>query len=496
MRGAIVSNVGAGLPTQKETNAVGEPAGTDGWTKVLEDLGQTLTRDGVARWFAASALLDDDGQEITVGVPNLFIQNWIEQRYRALLEAACGRCLGPRRVRLKVDGKLYRQFRQAETDFLSQSSTRAASPSLSGPSGNSAAVSRHEAPVAEKLQRLGPDVSSTLNPAFTWERFVRGPGNLLAHSAGLHLIERREPVYSPLFVCGDGGTGKTHLLQALSSELLRTGRRSIRYLPAEGFTNSFVRSVRDRATEQFRRLFYGLEVLVIDDLHALAGKQKTQAELLHVIDAIANAGGLVVLAAEMRPQELPGFQGSLISRLRSGLVCKIDPPDRMTRLSILVGELRRRGRALAPAVLEFLADRPGSSVRGLLGELMRTLLLDSLSPGPLSVAEVRAGLEESSGSERRVHLARIAEVVALDRGLSPAQVLSRSRARSIALARQLGMHLARELTSHSLAEIGAHFGGRHPATVNSALRSFGERLAGDLQLQREVSALTARLTAR
>lgn len=470
--------------------------GTESWNRVLDDLAESLGQDGVTRWFAATQLVEDDGRAITVGVPNLFILNWIEQRYRTFLESSCRRCLGTRTLRLKVDGRLYRQFRRAESEFLN----RDADPpeAVSTPTSSSGVAARPAQRLsAEAPLRMGPDAGSALNPAFTLENFVHGPGSLLAHAAALHVVAERSSVYSPLFVCGAGGTGKTHLLQAISIELHRAGRRSIRYLPAESFTNAFVKSVRERTTQEFRSRFYGLEALILDDIQMLGGKPKTQAELLQVIDSITRGGGQVIVAAEVRPQELSGFDPSLVSRLRAGLVCRIEAPDVATRVAILRGEIERRGRSLSTEIIEFLGERQEESVRAMLGTLMRVLILHSVSTEPLTLARVRAELEDQPAiGERRVQLSRVAEVVAIARGLKPVELLSRGRARTVASARQLGIYLARTLTNHSLAEIGAFFGGRHPATVSSTIRSFSDRVARDEGLQREVVELTRRVASR
>lgn len=441
------------------------------WAGVLSDLESTLSPEKVGRWFGSTSLLQDDGHVVTVGVPNLFIQEWIQQRYMEDVQTAVASRVGARRVKLRVDGELYREFRRAEARFLEEQPVQA----LEGSEGSPTEA----APAAR--------VKKTLNENFTLQRFVVAACNNVAFSAGLEVLQRPGKVYNPLFVFGGCGLGKTHLLQAIAREYFRQGRRRIRYLSCESFTNQFVQSVRKGNLDSFRQKFHGLEALVLDDVQILENKVKTQLELLHILDSIHGRGGQVICASDMRPRTIPNLHEQLQGRFISGLVCKVDPPDFTARLSILRGEAARVAVDVPESALHLIAESFSGNVRELIGAFVRVTAFASLIQEPLTEERVKSILEEQVWSERRgVTLDGIVELVASRFGHTPDTLRSRSRIRSVSEARQLAIYLARVLTEQSLAELGTYFGGRNHATVNFAFRRVAKRIQEQPALAREV----------
>lgn len=363
--------------------------------------------------------------------------------------------------------------------------------------GGRPAPERVELPSRKRTVKPAGDsggAGSQLNDVLTLDSYVVGSCNHVAFNAGMEVLRQPGRSYNPLFVYGDSGLGKTHLLQGLTREYFRQGVRQIRYLPCEEFVNRFVRSVQARDIDKFRRLFHRLKVLVLDDVHVLQNKPQSQVELLHAIDAIASAGGQVVLASDSRPNAIQKLQKQLLGRFVSGLVCRIQPPDYPTRLAILRRESMARGVDVPEDVRHAIARQQHKNVRELIGALVRVVASASLLGAPLTEASALEALEDTTWSGHRpVNLERILELQASRHGLPEAEFKARSRARSISLARQEAMYLARVLTDHSLAEIGRFFGGRNHATVNFAFQKVRTRMNEEASYQQAIEGAIRRL---
>ncbi|MEM7166987.1 MAG: chromosomal replication initiator protein DnaA [Planctomycetota bacterium] len=469
------------------TDSLGATTSLDAiWAAVLGDLETSLSAEKVARWFGSTSLLADDGAVVTVGVPNLFIQEWVQQRYLGAVQASVAARLGARRVKLRVDGQLYREFRRDEARFLEAQPLAALGENAPAP-GRAGAVDGEGGPYPEQLRPGRAQAKNPLNDNFTLQRFVVAACNHVAFNAGLEVLHKPGKVYNPLFVFGGCGLGKTHLLQAIAREYFRHGRRRIRYLSCESFTNQFVQSLRKGNLDAFRNKFHNLEALVLDDVQILENKVKTQLELLHILDAIHGRGGQVICASDMRPRTIPNLHEQLQGRFISGLVCKVEAPDFGARLAILRGEAARVAVDVPESALHRIADAFSGNVRELIGAFVRVAAFGSLIQEPLTEDRVQSILDEQVWNQRRgVTLDGIVELVASRFGHTPDTLRSRSRVRSVSEARQLAIYLARVLTEHSLAELGTYFGGRNHATVNFAFRRVEKRIQDERPLGREV----------
>lgn len=496
------------ISTLTTTSALGKA-----WDQIEASLLEELGDSKYQRWFGSVKLVEDNGETLVLGVPNLFIQGWIERRYQDLISAVCRRVVGPRRVSLRIDGELYRTFRQAESRFLDQiedqaqptSPTESAqlvplspepllTPSDTEPNlGDDSTAVEVRLPADEPVLDVRRATIDGLKADHTLDRFVVGACNHVAFNAGMDVLRLPGKSYNPLFVYGGSGQGKTHLLQGLTRELFRRGVRSIRYITCEGFVNRFVSALRNRTLEKFRQRFQSLRVLVLDDVHVLQNKPQTQMELLHTIDAIATAGGQVILASDSRPQAIQKLQKQLQGRFVGGLVCRMDPPDYPTRLKILQQEAKNRGVVVPDAVFHLIAKEYYRNVRELIGALVRVVASSSLLDEPLTERSAARILEEHGGGEPAVSLEGISGIAATRHGLQVADLQSRSRARTVSLARQEAIYLARVLTEHSLAELGRFYGGRNHATVNFAYGRVVERIAEDEAYRREMEDLVAQL---
>ena len=324
----------------------------------------------------------------------------------------------------------------------------------------------------------------------TLDRFVVGQANRVAHAAALEVLRTPGISFNPLFLHGGSGLGKTHLLQAITRQFFIQGERSMRYVPAEYFVYQFVRALRQKNLQQFRRSFRELKVLAIDDIQAFVGKRSSQQELLETVDAIAQHGGQVLLACDVPPRKLDQLHQQLQNRFAAGLVVLVDAPDHPTRVSILRQEVLRGGVDVPEDVIQHIADAVRHSVRELLGTLVRVVAECELKGIQVSLQQTRAILEPIAATlKRRISIESIVERVAIRWGLPPEEILSRSRTRNTSMARNVATYLARILTDYSLVEIGEQLGSRSHSSVSSSCRKIQGLISTDAALRDQVEVL-------
>lgn len=502
----------------------------DDWKAVRDALRARLGEDRYRRWFGFSHFerSSSDGLVVEVGVPNLFIRDWIERSYLEDLRVVCREHAGTEQVRLRVAGEPFRRFRDAEREFLAEQAPAGKGTQVAGfnvppdvdpetlfptaEPGSPRPGAGRPAPGSD--ERAGPDSAAVapwrqlelpgarrrrptalrhLDDRLTLDQLVVGKCNHVAYNAGLTALEQPGGAYNPLFIFGGSGLGKTHLLQGLTRAGYVGGERRVRYLSCEEFANRFIRAVRERSVEEFRAELAAARLLVIDDVQMLRNKKQTQQALLHTMDAVARAGAQMILASDTRPQELDGLHEQLRGRFVSGLVCRVGVPDYPTRVAILQREATRLGTGLPGDVLHVIAEVRHANVRELIGGLVQVHAESAIGATPVSEARVQEILERTAGvTPRGVTLDSIVATVARQHGMTAEELLSPSRARTVTAARQVAMHLARELTGRSLSEIGAHFGRNH-STVKFSLKRIAERRASDPMLSDRLDALIREL---
>ena len=337
-----------------------------------------------------------------------------------------------------------------------------------------------------------------LNPNYTFENFVIGPSNRLGHAAALAVSENPGQAYNPLFIHSSSGMGKTHLLQATCRKLLEAKPdTALVYISCEDFQNLFFSAVQAGQLEQFRSRFRHAEVIVVDDIHFLANRERTQEEFFHTFNALYNAARQIILSSDCPPREIPQIQERLVSRFKWGLVAEIEPPTFETRLEIVRVKTQLRGFQLPQDVMEFIAHHSDYSIRELEGTVLKIVGYASLLGAPVDVALAREVLE---GPEKRMSMTKptnvddIVDAVASYYGLSPSQIQARGRTRSVALPRQICMYLARELTRHSLESIGSYFGGRDHSTVKHACDKVGDMIGDGGEVALAVRSVKQKLT--
>jgi len=341
-----------------------------------------------------------------------------------------------------------------------------------------------------------------LQDRFRFDTFVPGPANEFAHAVAKRVATWSDGHFNPVVFHGPYGFGKTHLLNAIAWEAMRTApHRKVIYLTAERFLTSFVRAMMDRTGPAFKEELRTADLLLIDDVHFIAGKQSSQEELFHTLTALTQDGRRVVFTADRAPGDLAEMDARLRSHLQSGLVCGIEPADRMLRLGILERKLDELGRqqglvaaTARPEVLQFLADRFTDSVRELEGALNTLVAHAGNGVSLLGLDEAQAILRPHlRGGEKRITIDEIQKAAAEHYGMKQADLISERRNRAIARPRQAAMWLAKHLTTRSLPDIGRRFGGRDHTTVLHAVRRIEELKASDPQLARDLETLSRKL---
>jgi chromosomal replication initiator protein len=409
-------------------------------------------------WFRRAALVHADGEVLRIALQDNFSRGWLETYYREALERAAHEVFGSaRRIELLVDPEaVARPMPLAALD-----------------AGASSASISARAPLApndvDEATRQGLLMSSDLglNPKYTFDNFVVGPCNRFAWAAAAGTAEAPGKAYNPFFLHGSVGLGKTHLLQSLCVSLLeRNPKTRILYLSCETFVNHFIGALEDGDVQKFRNKYRNVDVLVVDDIHLLANKERTQEEFFHTFNALHQQGKQIVLSSDSPPRDIPTLQERLVSRFKWGLVTEIEPPCYETRMAILKRKSRDRGREIPDDVACLLAERVDSNIRELEGAVTKLLSYAGLSGRPVTPELAREALRELFAVRKgQPSMEDILNLVTARFEVKLSDLQSKRRTNTIAYPRQIAMWLARQITRHSLEEIGGFFGGRDHSTV-------------------------------
>ena len=429
-------------------------------------------------------------QELRLAVGDSTWHIWLQPLTPRSLEGAVLVVEAPDSIRPWVAGRFSRVLRACAEAVLGAGVTV----ELAGPDD---ARPKHANGHAAALG--GGARAGTVNPRYTFDQFVIGDGNRLAHAAALAVAEMPGLAYNPLFICGPPGLGKTHLLHSIANYIAdHGGGLSVLYTTAEAFTDQFVGALRGGPIETFKATYRNVDVLLVDDVQFLEDKHHTEEEFFHTFNALHGAGAQLVLSSDRLPRDMDALADRLRERFESGLLTDVHTPDTATRVTVLHKRAQQDALDVEPAALERIAERVDSNLRTLEGALIRVVAFGSLTGRPVTAElaeEVLDGLYPDLVPRRARTVREIQQEICNAFGVSLEQLLSSNRTAPIAWPRHVAMYLARELTDQTLPAIGRAFGGRNHTTVMHACRRTAERIAADPDASETVRRLTERLAA-
>lgn len=438
------------------------------WEKCLHRLEEELSPQQFNTWIRPLQPAPD-GEGLKLLAPNRFVMEWVRDRFIARIGELVGEYMQVASPRVSVE--VGSQIRRAGDTNI--------------------AASRATDPSRKRGTMVG-----RLNPEFNFESHVEGKSNQVARAAARQVGENPGGAYNPLFIYGGVGLGKTHLMQAAGNLMLaRRADANIAYVHSERFVADMVKALQHNAINDFKRLYRGLDALLIDDIQFFVGKERSQEEFFHTFNALVEAGRQVIITADRFPKELTGVEERLISRFGSGLTVSIEPPELETRVAILINKAKHQGVDLAEDVAFFVAKRVRSNVRELEGALRRVLASAFFTGRPVNIELAADSLKDLlSFQERLITINNIQKTVAEYFKIRLSDLHAKSRSRQVARPRQIAMALAKELTDHSLPEIGEAFGGRDHTTVLHACRKVNELTAKDVRVHEDYNNLRRILT--
>jgi chromosomal replication initiator protein len=451
-----------------------ERISSSSWESISEKLRDALNAGTYGKWFGTASALEEDDEKLIVGVPNEFTKSWIESHFGSLLDAAA------------AEHDLVVELRVAVAEAKAEAAATSERPRIETPD----IVASHAAPAPSRL-------GSKLSPRYTFDLFVIGPSNRFAHAAALAVAESPAQAYNPLFIHGSTGLGKTHLLQAVGQYVIEQHPElNVRYVTTETLMNEFVDALREKKVVGFKHRYRNADILLVDDIQFLEGKENLQEEFFHTFNSLYEAGKQIVIACDRAPKKLATLEERLRTRFEWGLTTDVQPPDLETRIAILRKRVITDHLSVSdPEVLTFIADRVTTNIRELEGALTRVLAYASLTGRAITVEVAQEVLKDlfPEGAGRPITIEQIQSAVCDAFRVNLAELKGDKRTQDIVYPRHVAMYLARELTDVSLPKIGAKFGGRDHSSVIHAKDKISKLLVEDRDAFNLVQDLTARI---
>lgn len=466
---------------------------TDIWQATLSDLETKVSSHNFESWFKNIQFHHQDGKTAHLEVADEFYKAWIEENYLDLIEASLRSVVGaPMDVVIGIKGA----FDEVTPTPAPAEPPPARTTSQTDLFASMGAAPSQEATAAVEMSFPELIVHSGLNPRYSFEEFVAGPSNQFTHAACQAIADNPGKTYNPLFIFGGVGLGKTHLLHAVGIEVLRKNPHArVMTLSSEEFMNQLITGLRQKDMNSFRAQFRNnCDVLLIDDIQFIGGKDSTQEEFFHTFNALFNSGKQIVMTSDKSPKELPGVEERLRSRFSWGLIADIQPPEMETRLAILKKKAETDGLHLGDDVALLLASSVRSNVRELEGTLVRLGAQANFMNTPITLEMAREYLKRMNIEQtRQITIDKIIRIVAEHFGISAADIKGSRRTRAISEPRQYAMYLSRKHTEHSYPEIGRQFGGKDHTTVLAACRKLERLLPNDDSMGHLMRELEAQL---
>lgn len=452
------------------------------WKRLLERIRDDLPEQTFRTWLEPSTALELDGNTVIIGVPDQFAADWNQSKHAHLLEGHAPVALGhPIRIAFKVAEE---QKTRAQMDFF---------------------VAPKPETVAT-VEQQKTHTSAPLNERYTFDQFVIGKANELAAAAANAIVQAPGKIYNPFFIYGQTGLGKTHLMQAIGHAILEREKNTrITLVGTEQFTNDLVTSIQTRTTQEFRRRYRETDLLLVDDVHFLKGKEATQEEFFHTFNTLYEAGRQIIITSDRPPSEISGLEARLVSRFQWGMVADIELPDFEHRIAILQQKSQQDDlkTTIPDDVIRFIAEHIRSSVRELEGSIIKLLAYASLRHKPVTVEVAREALRDKLKHSDSTYISdtpsmgltveTIQQAVAKEWGVTVDGLRSKTRTKTLTIPRQIAMYLSREMLAVQLVEIGNAFGGRDHSTVIHSVEKVADTIAKDPATEQRIKKLKSEL---
>ncbi|WP_047981900.1 chromosomal replication initiator protein DnaA [Ornithinibacillus contaminans] len=440
----------------------------DLWKATLDKIEEKISKPSFDTWLKNTKAESLEGSTLTISAPNEFARDWLEEQYTQLISTLLVEITGSKLAIKFIIPELI-----VEEDDV------------------------HPEPRPIPQIHDVHDGKTMLNPKYTFDTFVIGSGNRFAHAASLAVAEAPAKAYNPLFIYGGVGLGKTHLMHAIGHYVLEHNKNAkVVYLSSEKFTNEFINAIMDNKTLNFRNKYRNVDVLLIDDIQFIAGKESTQEEFFHTFNALHEANKQIIISSDRPPKEIPTLEDRLRSRFEWGLITDITPPDLETRIAILTKKAKAEGLDIPNEVMLYIANQIDTNIRELEGALIRVVAYSSLVNQDIDAALAADALKDiiPNSKPRTITIPAIIDVVGEKYNVKKEDFIAKKRTKSIAFPRQIAMYLSRELTDYSLPKIGEEFGGRDHTTVIHAHEKISTMLANDPLLTKEIDEIKHQLS--
>jgi chromosomal replication initiator protein len=445
------------------------------WEKAQNSIKETIGESSYETWFSQLRASEKDSGTILIETPDEFFRNWIVEHYLKTIEE---------KLASTSDQSIAVEF------FINTDQEK----ELTVPQQPKTTETLNRATFASSSpENKGDDVN--INPRFSFDNFVIGPSNRFAYAAAMAVAESPAKAYNPLFIYGQVGLGKTHLMQAITQQIRKTNPSLlICYISSEKFTNELIDAIRHRSTPQFRQKYRNIDVLLIDDIQFIAGKESTQEEFFHTFNALHNNRKQIIISSDRPPKEISNLEERLSSRFAWGLITDIQPPTYETRVAILKKKIEREPVEVPDNVIYFIAEQIKTNIRELEGALIRVVAYSLLEEKPISLEMAKVILKDMvKETVKIISVEMIQKEVADYYNISVTELKAKKRNKNILFPRQVAMYLSRQLTKLSLPEIGQAFGGKDHTTVLHSCKKMEQDVSEDRDLKSILEKLTAHL---
>lgn len=456
------------------------------WQAALGEIELSISKANFSTWFKNTSILSNENGKIVIGVPNGFAKEWLENKYNTYIFRAIRN--------FQEDIKEISCIIYSPSENPAQQEVKKVD-SVEAPYQKEVGVEREQF-IASSAQALEQKQANNINPRYTFENYIVGENNELARAACYAVSQNLGKIYNPLFIYGGVGLGKTHLLQSIGNEILdKDPSKKIKYITSERFASELIDSIRNQTVNDFKSEYQAIDLLIIDDIQFLAGKEKTQNEFFHIFNALYQINKQIVISSDRPPKAIATLEERLKSRFEGGMIADVSKPDLETRMAILKTKSTEKNFYLDEETIRFIAEHIKNNIRELEGALNRVIAACEFNKKLPTLAFVQQSLSEiiSSGKKKGIQFQHIMDAISQYFNIDPKELINKGRKKEVAYARQIAMYLMRSELNASYPGIGSQFGGRDHTTALHAYEKINREIETNEKTQEDVNLLRERI---